>query len=487
MLTRLSIFGRLTIGFVAIILIVTAVNVFALYQIRHITEQSAALVSQHYPAIDGTKWLLANLYAQERSEREYLAVGDAAFLDEFNKEAQEFHETIGSLKSHEASQEGRDALIAAEGFHEEYRILVQHQAERRPASAQRQSAEYDTHRARFIGHVSQALQSFLEMHEKLVAAAVTDALRRSQQSEGLTKQLGLVTLLIGVALAGLATYSIVTPLRRLQVHIREIGQGNFRTSVDVTVPSDLRDLVESVKSMGTKLQELDDLKTEFLSHMTHELRSPMTAIHAGTQFLIEEVPGRVNKDQRETLQLMESSSRQLIEMISSLLDLNKLEAGMMQYRMTAVDLMRNVQASIDEFRLLAEREEIRIVVDAPPKPVVVQADDARIQQVIDNLLSNALKFSQSGAVIRLKLEADTRVNMMRVSVSDTGQGIAPDALPHIFERFYQGSGRTVTKAPGSGIGLALAKQVVEAHGGRIWAESELGKGTTLQFLLPLAS
>jgi two-component system sensor histidine kinase GlrK len=484
---RLSIFGRLTIGFVAIIVVVTAVNVFAVYQIRHIIEQSTAMVSQHYPAIDGAKWLLSNLHAQERSEREYLAVGDGAFMKNFTKEADEFDGTIASLKHQELSRDAQAELIAAEGFHAGYRLFVQGQARLRTSGPPHPPADYEARRSALIDRTSQALQSFLDIHEKLVGAAVTDSLRRSEQAEGLTKQLVLVALLFGVALAALATYSIVTPLRRLQEHIRAIGHGNFRTSVDVIVPSDLRDLVESVKSMGKKLQELDDMKAEFLSHMTHELRSPMTAIHAGTQLLLEEIPGPINNDQRETLQLMVESSRQLIEMISSLLDLNKLEAGMMEYRMTSVDFMRNVQASINKVRLLAERQHIRIVVDAPPGPLAIQADDTRIQQVLDNLLSNALKFSQQGAMIRLKVEIDGRAKMMRISVSDSGQGIAPESLPHIFERFYQGSGRATAKVPGSGIGLALAKKVVEAHGGRIWAESELGKGTTMQFLLPLVS
>jgi two-component system sensor histidine kinase GlrK len=346
---------------------------------------------------------------------------------------------------------------------------------------------YEARRQAFIAQTSRALQSFLKLHETLVNRAVTDSLLRSQQAESLTKQLAVVALFFGVALAGLATYSIVTPLRRLQDHIAKIGQGNFRTSVDVTVPSDLRDLVESVKSMGAKLQELDELKAEFLSHMTHELRSPMTAIHAGTQLLLEEFTGPINTEQRDTLELMEGSSRQLIDMISSLLDLNKLEAGMMEYHMASVDLMRNVHKSINKVRLFAEREHIRIVVDAPSNPIVVQADDVRIQQVLDNLLSNALKFSPQGAMIRLKLETDVVEKAMRLSVSDTGRGIAPESLSHIFERFYEGSNRSTTKVPGSGIGLALAKQVVEAHGGRIWAESEVGKGTTMQFVLPLAA
>jgi two-component system sensor histidine kinase GlrK len=149
--------------------------------------------------------------------------------------------------------------------------------------------------------------------------------------------------------------------------------------------------------------------------------------------------------------------------------------------------MRNVDAAIQKVRLHAERERIRIIVNAPSEPVRVQADETRIQQVLDNLLSNALKFSPEGALVCLKLEPDVEKKTLQISVSDTGRGIAPESLPHIFENFYGGSTGTPSKVPGSGIGLALAKKVVEGHGGRIWAESELGKGTTMRFILPLGS
>jgi two-component system sensor histidine kinase VicK len=119
--------------------------------------------------------------------------------------------------------------------------------------------------------------------------------------------------------------------------------------------------------------------------------------------------------------------------------------------------------------------------------VPVQADEGRIQQVLDNLLSNALKFSTEGGHVCLTSTPDERANVLHVSVSDTGRGISPESLPHVFEHFYQSATGGRSKLPGTGIGLALSKKVVEGHGGRIWAESELGKGTTMHFTLPLVS
>lgn len=484
---RLSIFGRLTIGFLALILVMASVSLFALYQIRQIIDQSTSLVGQHYPAIDTAKWLLANIYAQERSDREYLAVGDHVFLKKFNEEADEFRRTIASLKDQDGSQASRQFLIKAEALQEQYSVQFHRYATLKGPALRQKLAEYESRRKALIGETSAALQSSLDIHEILVAAALKDSLQRSQQAERLTTYLGMAAVILGIGFAGVATYTILAPLRRLQEHIRRIGQGEFRNTINVPVPSDLRDLVESVRSMATKLQELEDMKAEFLSHMTHELRSPMTAIHAGTQLLLERIPGPITDNQRSTLQIMEESSREVINMISGLLDLAKFESGMMEYHPTSVDLLHTIHAAIQKVQLLAERERIRIIVNAPSEPVRVCVDETRIQQVLDNLLSNALKFSPEGALICLKLEPDAKTKTLQISVSDTGRGIAPEALPHVFEHFYGGSTSIPTKVPGSGIGLALAKKVVEGHGGRIWAESELGKGTTMRFILPLAS
>lgn len=485
--TRLSIFGRLTIGFLAIIVIMASVSLFALYQIRQIIDQSNSLVAHHYPAIDTAKWLLANIYAQERSDREYLAVGDHVFLKKFNEETEEFRRTVASLIDQDESEDSRQFLIEAAALQDKYALLFHRHVKSNAAAPHQKPADYESRRKALIGKMSSALQSALNIHETLVADALKDSLQRSQQAERLTTYLGAAAVILGVGFAGIATYTILAPLRRLQEHIRNIGQGEFKNAINVSVPSDLCDLVDSVRSMATKLQELDDMKAEFLSHITHELRSPMTAVHAGTQLLLEQIPGPITDNQRITLQIMEDSSREVIDMISGLLDLAKFESGMMEYHPTSVDLKQNVDAAVQKVQLLAERERIRIIVNAPSGPLRVHVDESRIQQVLDNLLSNALKFSSEGALVCLKLEPDTEKKLLQISVSDTGRGIAPESLPHIFENFYGGSTSTPTKVPGSGIGLALAKKVVEGHGGRIWAESELGKGTTMSFVLPLAS
>ncbi len=458
---KLSIFWRLALSSLAIIIVVAGVNFYALSQLRQLTALSTELVSYHYPSIDTTKRLLANLYTQLGSEKKYLAVRDLAFVRDFAQEVDEFRQILATLQEQESAPDGQKLLKEVDRLHQEYLDLFRGEADRQA----RPSAGYAGRRDALIARMTDALDAYVSLHETRANALVIDSRARSARAEIITQQLVIAVVLLGLGLAGLATYSIMHPLRRVKEHIRQIDTVNW---------------------MGKKLQELDDMKAEFLAHVSHELRTPLASIREGTQLLLDEIPGPLSKEQRETLRIIKDSSERLIRLISTLLDLSKMAAGMMDYQIAPTDLLRLAETSVDKVRLLAEGKRIQILTEAPSGRVWVPADGARIEQVLDNLLSNALKFSQEGATVNIRLHLDVKAGVAHVAVADTGPGIPPEDLPHIWERFYQGRSYTKNTMAGSGLGLALAKKVVEAHWGRIWVESDLGKGTTVHFTLPLA-
>ncbi len=485
---RLSIFWRLALGCLAIVVVMAGANLFALLQLRQLTVLSNQLVAYHYPAVDTAKGLIANIYTQLRSEKKYLAVRDVEFLLDFEEEGKEVRRTLADLKTQEQAGERQQLLQEALRLHGEYVALVRTEvAGRRIPSV----SDYESRRDTLVKQIIDTMQTYVGLHETLVSTGLNDSRERTIHAEAITQRLIVATLLFGLGLAGVASYSILRPLRRVQEHIRRIGHGHFGASVEVAAPTDVRELVTTVNWMGGKLQELDEMKEEFLAHLSHELRTPMASIREGTQLLLDEIPGPVSPAQRETLRIMMGSSERLIRLISTLLDLSKMEAGMMKYQIIPTDLKRLAEASVSKVRLLAEAKRIQMMTDAPPGRLWARVDGTRIEQVLDNLLSNALKFSPEGAVVNLRMQADQPADVVRVMVSDNGPGIPAEELPHIFERFYQGrtQGRTAARIPmaGSGLGLALAKRVVEAHRGRIWVESERGKGTTVRFELPLSS
>ena len=466
-------------------MVMAGVNLYALFQLRQLTALSANMVTLHYPAIESAKHLLTVLYAQLNSEKKYLVVRDATFLRHFDEEVEEFHRGLQTLEAQELTSKGNQLLKDIKRMQQERLTMLHEKLENKGSTSALPPGSYESRRDILMDHISATLQQFIEMHETGISVGVSRSRESSAQAEAVTEQLVLLALVFGITLAGFASYTILRPLRQLQSHIKQIGQGNFRTSLNIRAPSELRDLVDAVNRMGTKLQELDDMKEEFLAHVSHELRTPMASIQEGTHLLLDEIPGPLSQEQRTTLRIMADSSRRLITLISTILDLSKMNAGMMEYRIVPTDIKRVADMSVNKVQLLADAKHVQLLLEAPGQQVWVKADVFRIEQVLDNLLSNALKFSSEGGIVKVVMKPDPSVGTLEVSVTDGGPGIQPEDLPYIFERFYQGRTKAKQAAPGSGLGLALAKNVVEAHGGRIWIESEAKKGTTVRFTLLL--
>jgi two-component system sensor histidine kinase GlrK len=461
----------LVLTYLIIIIAMAGVNVYALFQIRQLSGLSAEMASQHYPEIEAAKRLLVSFYDQVQSQKKYLAVHAATFLEHFDQETKEFQHALAQQYGKESSLQGQQLLKEAERLQQQQIALFHAQLSPAAPESEYGATYYDVRMEAIADRMASTLQGYIGLHEARISVGLNEARASSIEAEAVTQQLVLVALLFGLGLATIASYNILRPLRRLQAHIEQIGQGHYPASLKIRAPSELRELGETVNWMGKQLQQLDDIKSEFLAHVSHELRTPMASIQEGTHLLLDGIPGPLTQDQRTTLRIMADSSRRLMHLISTILDLSKMEAGMMEYRFTPTDLKKVAEVSVNKIRLLADAKHVQLLVEAPSERHWVKADGARIEQVLDNVLSNGLKFSPEGAVVKLSMTPNTQEGLLYVSVSDAGPGIPAQELPHIFDRFYQGRTKVKRAAVGSGLGLALAKRVVEAHGGRIWARA----------------
>ena len=248
---------------------------------------------------------------------------------------------------------------------------------------------------------------------------------------------------------------------------------------------------ERTRELETALSELDEKsreleaasqhKSAFLANMSHELRTPLNAILGFSQVLREGMVGEINAKQAEYLDDVLSSGHHLLALINDVLDLSKVEAGRGGARGGAVLAAGGARARHRDGARAGERGRRRGRARAEPGVDVVEGDERRIRQVIFNLLSNAVKFTPAGGAVDVRA---ARVNgEVRVSVADSGPGIAREDHERIFEEFRQ-TEAGIDQGEGTGLGLALSKRLVELHGGRIWVDSELGRGATLVFTLP---
>ena len=259
--------------------------------------------------------------------------------------------------------------------------------------------------------------------------------------------------------------TIVSPLRA--------DDGRRRRAGSVWL---LRDVTETVR--------MDEARNEFISVVSHELRTPMTAIKGFTDLILDGDAGWVSDQQRELLTVVQANADRLVDLVNDMLDISRIESGRIQLDPTATDLAAAIQSAIASLRPMIDAKQHNILVEMDERVPPIYADEARLSQILTNLLANACKYTPAGGWITVRTELlDSHV---AVSVSDTGIGIPADALPHVFTKFYRVAQRAVRETSGTGLGLAIARLLVERHGGRITAASRPGVGTTVRFTLPVA-
>jgi two-component system, OmpR family, phosphate regulon sensor histidine kinase PhoR len=233
----------------------------------------------------------------------------------------------------------------------------------------------------------------------------------------------------------------------------------------------------------TRLHQLQTVRHDFISNISHELRTPLASLRALVDTLadgaLEDPPAA-----QRFLQRMEVEVDALTQMVEELFELARIESGQTPFRLRTLPSADAIGLGAERLRPQVERANIALQIDLPDDLPEVVVDPDRVQQVVTNLVHNAIKFTPTGGTIRVSAGTETNPDEVLVKVQDTGAGIAPDDLPRIFERFYKAD--RARSGGGAGLGLAIAKHIVQAHGGRIWVESTLGKGSAFYFTLPYA-
>ena len=267
---------------------------------------------------------------------------------------------------------------------------------------------------------------------------------------------------------------------------REIGgRGADEPSLLLRARRGLNDGLWVVLEDVTELRRLQRIRSELVDNLSHELRTPLTNVRLLTEMLARDLEAAGSPERaRARVATIEVETEHLVQMISEMLELARIEGGAAELLLDLVDLREVARAVTERLRLFAERQEVRLGVELPADLALVSGDAERLGQVLANLLHNAIKFSPPGGAVEVAVaQADGEVT---VAVHDQGPGVARADQGRIFERFYKADRARVRGKGGTGLGLAIARHIVEAHGGRIWVASEEGAGATFTFSVPLA-
>jgi len=240
-------------------------------------------------------------------------------------------------------------------------------------------------------------------------------------------------------------------------------------------------LFREIEDKGRQIEIASEHKSQFLANMSHELRTPLNAILGYTALILDGIYGEVPGKIRDVLERLDKNGRHLLGLINDVLDLSKIEAGLLTLSVAEYAIAEVVQAVLAEVESLAAEKNLALRLDAPAGLPRGEGDPIRIHQVLLNLVGNAIKFTETGEV---RVEVAAADGAFRIAVADTGPGIAEDEQKRIFEEFYQADGSSTRKKGGTGLGLSIAKRIIELHGGRIWVESSPGAGAVFRIELP---
>jgi signal transduction histidine kinase len=308
---------------------------------------------------------------------------------------------------------------------------------------------------------------------------------RIQEAESVSAGALAIAILLATIIGLWLLRSISGPVTALDKGMRAVAEGELEHRLDLSPQrrDEFGRLAASFSIMSKQLKELDKLKAEFVSVASHELKTPINVILGYLQLMQSGIYGPLSTKQAEVLATVESQGRTLARLAGQLLDVTRFEAGGGRIDPRPVRLAPLLEDLERAFHVLAVQRGVEFRVSmGEGLPEEVQWDADRINEVIGNLLANAFKFTSSGGTV--ELSAAPSDGQVRIEVRDTGAGIPPEQLPHIFEKFYQADNQGAASAPGTGLGLAIAKEIVEAHRGEIHCESVLGEGTIFTLLLP---
>lgn len=326
--------------------------------------------------------------------------------------------------------------------------------------------------------VSLAARSSMRAEMEGASRAVVEARRSAWLVGG-------AALVAGLSIILLIVRSISRSLARLSAATRAVAQGRFGHRLSDDHDTEFRELAENFNQMVHRLEEVDELKRDFVSAISHDLKSPLASIKEAVRVLLDEIPGPLNDRQRRLLRLGLASGDRLSTMIADLLTLSQLESHAIGYRFESCDLADVAGLAAERLEARLEQAGVDVRVEAPER-LEVECDADRIAQVIENLLDNALKYSPEGGTIDLVVRAELngREPAAEIRVVDRGPGVPDEDKAAIFERFVQ-RGEPGGSAAGVGLGLTICREIVAAHDGRIGVEDNPGGGSSFVVTLPM--
>ncbi len=483
-----SIHRKLLLGFLAIVGLLFVVGTVSVWQLGHVTRQAEDLVKLQRK-IAAYRQIQHDATLQLYSVASALLVPDERTLKSTLRQLGQFGYDLDRLQF--VAKDEAEILARVRADHESFTAVVGEVIELIRKGKTAEALKLQTGDAGPLAdRLERLTNELVNKAEADMVAGIEESRERFATSRRLVIGFALGSILLALGLGYAISWSLIGPVQSMDARFNGLAAGDFSTRIEVPNRDELGELAANLNRTSAELGRLyreieaaSQHKSEFLANMSHELRTPLNAIIGFSEVLLERMFGELNEKQEDYLKDIHASGRHLLLLINDILDLSKVEAGRMELEISRFDLPAAIGNALTLVRERGQRHKITFGLDLGADLGEVTADERKLKQVLLNLLSNAVKFTPEGGRIDVSARRDT--DQVVIAVRDTGIGIAPEDRDAVFEEFRQVGSDYTKKQEGTGLGLALAKRFVELHGGRIWLESEPGKGSTFSFTIPI--
>ena len=468
---KLTIYRKLMIGFGLVIFFMAIATAYVVLQLHGVTGTSRTALTVDVQAIDIEKEMRNILYEEERYADRFFLAGDTTYRNIFMDYNRRFVRHVDSLYGILIDPRERQTLDLASQVHDWHFTSVVGADPSIAALNQRADA---------IDRIRNSLDQLIASRQRAVDASVANIDRATERSLRVALLIAIGTLLAAIGTALVITGTITRPIGTLVAGTKVIAGGSF-THIRIPSHDELADLARAFNVMSRSLDELNKFRAEMMQHISHELRMPLQSILSAHYLLTRKGDSPLSDNQLKLLNGIRENVQKIANFSNQFLDLSKVEAGMMQYNATPVDLASIVKPVVDDAALVAQGKEISLSFVAKDTPPVC-IDPDRSREIFGNLISNALKYTNSGGTVNVSI--GPCAFGAQVAVHDTGPGISKEDQARIFRKFYRTNTAVTGGNRGTGIGLAFVKAMVEGQGGRVYVNSTVGVGSTFVVEFP---
>lgn len=461
----------LLLGFLLVMLPLLFAFGNAMIHLDRLADKSRSTVAQAVQATRTSRVLVEQLSLMERSARQYYVLQDTLLLENYTLAHEKFLSAIRQLLALPLSQDQQHAI---KGLSKRETSLYEDLMAQQPEVEQPQALI-----EQFIDLSDQA-QQILAENNRLIDRESASLAETAERTQKMMLKQTLILVPVALLVAGVITFLVARPIRRMDAAIRHLGEGKYNDPISIDGPGDIRTLGERLDWLRAQLVELDQQQQRFLRHVSHELKTPLTAIREGSELLGDEVGGPLSPQQKEIAGILRENTLRLQRMIENLLSYTAVKFKKPELKLSSIHLAQLVDRIVSGYALTLSSKDIKITREL--ENISLIGDEEKIHTVIDNLFSNAIKYSPQSGDILIKVKQIARYAV--IEVHDDGPGIMESDRARIFDPFYRGNGVYESLVSGSGLGLSIAMEYVDAHHGEI-SLLPSRKGTHFRVRLPL--